>query len=407
MNISVLFAIRFLKGQHSHLLSFSNWLSLLGIIIGVFSLLVVISVMNGFDADMQKRVIGTKADIRLYHNDYQPFQYSTEQEKEILQLPEVEAVSPVCETELMIQHKKNMTAVICHGIHLKEHGNTTKIFQNMVVGAPDQKALEEDGIIIGLDLSLSLRATVGEYIQITSPIGTEPSPFGLLPKSKKLKVVGIFASGMPEYDNAYTYLSIENVQYFTNLNNEIHYWEIKTNNPEKAYQTAKRIQNKFGDNFIAEDWSQYEANLFQAIQLEKYVMFLVLALMVIIASFNMAGNLIKLVVEKRNEIGILKAIGAPSSALIHSFIHAGLYIGSIGILVGTILAFSLLKAQTTFQFISIPIPGFPLQWLPVKMELIDFLIIPLLTLFICLITTIYPAYKTLQVEPIQMLHEKV
>lgn len=398
-------ALRYLKGRHKILFSFSNLLSLGGIVIGVFSLLVVSSVMNGFNSDMRRRVIGSKAQIKIHRADYSPMtNYQTVVDK-ITEQEKILAAAPVCESELMIQKGQNLAASICFGIDFNRHQKITEIFRKIVVGVPEQADLENNGIIIGLELSLSLNATVGEYITVMSPLGTEPSPFGLLPRSRKLKVVGIFSSGMPEYDRVYTYISLQNAQFFMGLDSSVTQIEVKTTNPASSYAISRRLQSLLGKEFIVEDWSEFDANLFNAMKMEKLVMFLVLALMIIIASFNVTGNFIRLITEKKAEIGILKAMGASDRDIIRIFLTAGLLIGIIGSLIGLTSSFLLLWAQQRWQFIVIPVPGFPLQWLPVELRWQDFLAVFVLALIISIVTILHPAHRTVKFNPIKMIRD--
>ena len=399
-------ALRYLKGRHRIFFTFSNILSLLGIIIGVFSLLVVSSVMNGFDSDMRRRVIGSKAEIKIHHADYSPIPNYMEVADKIAAQEEVLAAAPVCESELMIQKGQNLSASVCFGIDFSRHGKITDLLDKIVVGVPEQKDLENDGIIIGLDLSLTINATVGEYVQLTSPIGTEPSPFGLLPRSKKLKVVGLFASGMPEYDQVYTYISLANAQYFMKYESAVTQIEVKTMNSERSNRISKKLQSVLGENFVSEDWSEFDANLFNAMKMEKMIMFLVLALMIIIASFNMTGNFTKLVAEKKTEIGVLKAMGASERDIIHIFVNAGVIIGMLGTIIGLTISLLLLWAQQHWHFIIIPVPGFPLQWLPVEIRIRDFITVPILALIISFFTTLYPAQRTVKINPIKIIRDE-
>jgi len=403
MMFHIVLALRYLKGKKKFFFTFSNMLSLLGIVIGVFSLLVVSSVMNGFDSDMRNRVIGSKAEIKIHKENYLPISNYTELIDEVSKNNKVVGVAPVCDIELMIQKEKEISSTLCYGIDLNKQKNVTDILNKIVVGVPDENALNDDGIIIGMDLSLTLSATVGEYIQLTSPIGTQPSPFGLLPLSKKLKVVGIYISGMPEYDRIYTYISLQNCQYFLGLKDEVTQIEVKSVNPVRSVRIAKEIQNRIGSDFIVEDWSVFESNLFNAIKMEKAVMFVVLALMILIASFNMSGNFVKLVTEKRVEIGVLKSMGASNKDVINIFINIGVIIGTLGTLIGLILAVVLLYAQMKFHFITIPVPGFPLHWLPVEMRLLDFILVPLVAIVISLLTTLHPAGRTVKIDPMKII----
>ncbi|MCF7792809.1 MAG: ABC transporter permease [Candidatus Cloacimonetes bacterium] len=398
-----LIALRYLKGRNKIFFSLTNLLSVCGIIIGVFALLVVSSVMNGFDTDMRKRVIGSKAEIKIHQNDYSPIKDYREIGEKISSFSFIKASAPVCETELMIQKDQNLASTLCFGIDYEKHHKITEIINKIVVGVPEKKDLEEDGIIIGLDLSLTINATVGEYVQLISPVGTEPSPFGLLPKSKKLKVVGIFSSGMPEYDQLHVYISLNNAQYYLGFSDEVNSVEVKTIDANRSRSYAVKIQKLLGSEYVVEDWSVFDANLFNAMKMEKIIMYLVLALMIIIASFNMTGNFVKLVTEKKVEIGVLKAMGASEKDIIKIFIFAGTLIGIIGVLFALVLALGLLWAQLKWQIVQIPVPGFPLQWLPVEMRTIDFILVPLIAIIISFVSTILPAKKTVKIDPIKII----
>ncbi|MBC8385415.1 MAG: ABC transporter permease [Candidatus Cloacimonetes bacterium] len=399
------FAVRYLKGRKKILFTFSNMLSLLGIIIGVFSLLVVSSVMNGFDSDMRNRIISLKAEIKLNEKNYDPIRNHDELVRKIEQHPDISGVSPICETELLIQNEGEIASTICFGIDLQKHTGISDVLNKIVIGVPTEKSFSEDGIILGLDLSLSLNVTVGEYVRLSSPLGTEPSPFGLLPKSKKMKVIGLFISGMPEYDKVYTFVSLKNAQYYLGFEDEISYLELRTNNSKKSAVIAKKIQKYLNGEYIVEDWSEFDANLFNAIKMEKIVMFFVLALMIILAAFNMTGNFIKLVAEKKTEIGVLKALGASEKDIIKIFVHVGMIVGIIGTLIGFSFAVLLLVSQQKWHFIKIPVPGFPLQWLPVEIRIADLILVPLITILISFLTTLHPSKKTVKIDPIKIIRK--
>jgi len=399
-------ALKYLRGRKKIFFTFSNMLSLGGIIIGVFSLLVISSVMNGFDSDMRNRVVGSKAEIKVHQKDFDPIVDYEEISGRISELPEIVAAAPVCEMELMIQKGENLSSTFCFGIDFDSQTKITQLIEKMVVGVPETEDLQNDGIVIGLDLSLTINATVGEYVQVMSPIGTEPTPFGLLPKSKKLKVVGIFVSGMPEYDQIYTYVSLENAQYFLNYEDEVSQIEVKSINAERSKKYASKIQDLLGSEFLVEDWSVFDANLFNAIKMEKIIMFLVLALMIIIASFNMTGNFIKLIAEKKTEIGVLKALGASEKDIVKIFLNIGMIIGILGALIALVLALGVLFAQMKWHFLVIPVPGFPLQWLPVEMRTLDFILGPVVAIIISFLTTLHPAIRTVKIDPIKIIRDE-
>ena len=221
-------AFNYLRGRKRFFFRSANLLALTGIVIGVFSLLVVSSVMNGFDTDMRNRVIGSKSEIKVHKADFSPIYNYPQLERFLESFAGVKAVSAVCENELMLQNGNLLASTVCYGIDFIKQSRISNIFDKVIIGEPDSIALQENGIIIGLDLSLSLNVTVGEYLQVSSPAVSEPTPFGMLPRSKKLKVVGLFISGLPEFDRLHSYISIKNGQFFAGLEKAVTQLELKT-----------------------------------------------------------------------------------------------------------------------------------------------------------------------------------
>ena len=399
-------AKRYLKGRNKFWFSASNLLSLIGIVIGVFAILVVSAVMNGFNSDLRKRVVGTKADIKIHNQDYTPItNYQEIMTKIKNHHSDIIGISPLCETELMLQKNNNLATGMFFGIDFELHKQTTNILDKMVVGSPTEENFQT-GIIIGLDLSIELNVTVGEKVLVSSPVGSEPSPFGLLPRSKSLTIVGIFSSGMPEYDRAYIYLSLQNAQYFLNYDKGVDYLAVKTQNPTNSDKTAASIKKLLGKDYLVEDWREYEFHLFNAIKMERAVMFLVLALMIVIAAFNMTGNFTRLVTEKKEEIGILEAIGTTKKDITKIFINIGVIIGFMGSFIGAGLALIIIFLQQEYHLIKIPIPGFAIQYLPVEIKLTNYIFIPLFVILISILTTLYPVKKTMKIKPIDIIREK-
>ncbi len=396
-------AMNYLKGRKRFFFRSANLLALSGIIIGVFSLLVVSSVMNGFDSDMRNRVLGTKPEIRVHKQDFSAIGNYEELLNSIETVDWVVTAAPVCENELMLQNGSLLASTVCYGVDFDRQIMINDVFEKIIIGEPDSSDLGKNGIIIGLDLSLSLNVTVGEYLQVSSPTASEPTPFGMFPRSRKMKVIGLFISGLPDFDRLASFISLENGQFFAGYKDSAGHIEVKTKKAETSYKVSKLVQQKLGAGFLVEDWSQFESNLFDAIKMEKIIIFLVLILMILLASFNMIGNFFKLVYEKKTEIGILKAMGATDSQIMKIFMITGTIIGITGALTGTILALILLLSQEAWEFIIIPLAGFPLQTLPVEIRLIDFLLVPVITILISFITTLKPAGKTTKIEPLKII----
>jgi lipoprotein-releasing system permease protein len=391
----------------SHFLKKENLISFLGIFIGVFGILTVSSVMNGFNEDMSSRIFNTKGDIKIYKRHHKPIQNVNKINNILAKNHNIKAASGIIKTELIAQKKSLVSPVIVYGVKLAEHKKITKLLENITLGHPNKKSFNDDGIIIGLDLSFQLNATVGQSITLFSGIGTIPSPFGLIPKSKKFTIIGIFQSGIPTYDAAYVYVSRKNSRFFTNIKNGVESIEVKTSNPDKSLEVANQIQSKLGKNYIVEDWSSFESNLYSSMKFEKYVTLSILFLMIIIASFNMSGNFIRIVAEKKSELGILKSIGLSEAEIIKTFLFVSLIIGLLGVLCGSFLSLTVLFIQSHFHLIRIPVPGFPIQFLPVKIIPIDFLVIFLITFVITMISSIYPILQALKIDIISVIRDNI
>ena len=397
---------KYLFGRNRVWPKLSHMLSLVGIVIGVVALLIVSSVMNGLRDDMMQRIIRTKAEIRVYHQTMQAFELNPELEQTITGNEEVIAVSPVVRNELLMQKDDNVTVIRAYGIDLEKHGKISELEDQIRLGSYDSQQLEDEGIIIGLDLSLALGATVGEYVRLSSPVKTEPTPLGLLPKTKNLRVIGIFSSGMPEYDRHYSYFSLNTGRYFSGYEQEIDLLQVKITDPYRSRRIASMIRNRIGDEYIVEDWSVFDKSLFEAMDLEKTVMLTVLTLMLIISGFNMACSSVRMVSEKYADIGILKALGMKTKAINHSFIMVNVLIGLTGIIGGTVISTAFIFIQSRFKIVQIPIPGFPMQWLPVVYNRQDFILVGFLVIVITLLATVIPLQKIKGMEPIKVIRNQ-
>lgn len=390
------------SGRHKFL-SFGNVISVVGIFLGVVALIIVMSVMNGLEEDVTTRIIGLHSEIKVFRQDYNPIANWQSLVEEINDRYIV-AKSPVVQAELMLLHEKKVSGTICQGIDLLKHDKITFLLSKIYIGAPTKEELK-DGIILGSDLALTLGVNWGDEVTLSSPIADQPTPFGLMPRSKTFKVVGLFYTGLPEYDMKYSYTDIHSLQNFLNLGDRITYLGIRTTSPNISLGVAKRLRKELGNSYAVLDWREFEKHLFTAIKFEKKVMFLVLILIFLIAAFNMIGNYLKLISQKKQDIGILKSFGATRKDVMKIFLYNGIFIYLIGTIFGFIVALGLLFAQIKWQFIHIPIAGMPFQALPVKIELLDLILVALISFIITLVTTLIPARRTMNIDAIKVIRE--
>ncbi|RLC45182.1 MAG: hypothetical protein DRH57_08480 [Candidatus Cloacimonadota bacterium] len=399
-------ALKYLKSDNHKGIAAGNLISILGIFLGVFSLIVVMSVMNGFDYDLTNRIIGVHSEIKIFSNDYQQFSGWEKIKDKIKYLAGVYSITPICRTEAMLMNNNNVSGTVCFGIELESFQQSTDLLQKIFIGSQNSDELENNGIIIGSDLAGQLRANLGDEIILSSPIATEYTPFGPIPKTRKFKIIGIFVTGLPQYDLKYSYISLKNAQEFLDWKDEVSYIEIKTTNPNLSLKIAKTIKRTLSTDWQVLDWSEFEKHLFSAIKFEKLVMFLVLCMIFLIATFNMIGNFIKLVIEKKFDIGILKTLGATSLDIKKVFFINSTIISMIGTATGLFASLTLLMCQIKWQFVKLPIQGMPFQAVPVKIELLDIILVIIISISISLLSGIIPATRAAKYNIINIIRDK-
>ncbi len=399
-------ALKYLKSDRHKGIAAGNLVSILGIFFGVFALIIVMSVMNGFDYDLTKRIIGVHSEIKIFAKDYQQFSDWKKIRDSIQNLPGIHSITSICRTEAMLMKYNNVSGTICFGVEWDSFQKATSLAEKIFIGSPNAEELENNGIIIGSDLAGQLRANFGDEIILSSPVATEYTSFGSIPKTRKFKIIGIFITGLPQYDIKYSYIGLKNFQEFMDWKDEVSYLGVKTKNIRNSLKIAKRIKKKLTENWQVLNWSEFEKHLFSAIKFEKLVMFLVLSLIILIAAFNMIGNFIKLVVEKKSDIGILKTLGATSQDIKKVFFINSTIIGMIGTTAGLFVSLVLLISQIKWQFVKLPIQGMPFQAVPVKIELLDIILVVIISISISLFSGMIPAGRAGKYNVIDIIREK-
>jgi lipoprotein-releasing system permease protein len=382
MSFRRLLASRYLRGRKRRLPRSAHLLAATGIALGMFTLLVVSSVMNGFDAYMSGIVTDSKGHVWITSPERSPFAVDTALLERIRSVKGVAAAAPVTRTDLVLRKRDRVTTVTAWGVEPQSFRPVTRVFDHIVVGNPRMTRL--DGVLIGIDRSMFLGATVGDTLQLLSPVGRTPTPFGMIPRMRRARVAGIVESGMPDYDQLYAYLPMEQGQFFGGIGEKADLIMVRTDDPNHSRRVANRLRRALGTEYLVEDWSRFESNLFSAMKIEKIVMFLVLSLVFVIVSFNLAGNFIKLAVEKKREIGILKAMGLTHRDTAGVFIRAAAAISFMGAGTGLATAALAIWIQARWGLVRIPAPGFPMSSLPVEVRPWDFILATLLVLGISL-----------------------
>ena len=378
-------------------------ISISGVAVGVMALLVVLSVMSGFQQDLQKKILGANAHVVIVGNKgilsgYDSITSKLQDEKDIA------SFAPFVLGQVMVASGSRVHGVYIRGIDPEIEAKTTEILSHITDGNINRLSSDNEipGLILGKELAGNLGLLIGDIVNIVSPIG-EIGPMGMLPKVKKFRVDAIFEIGMFEYDSNLVLTDIKSAQQFFGMKNDITGIELRLHDIYKAEPLRKRLQEKLGYQVFVKDWMQMNKNLFSALKLEKFAMFIILVLIVLVASFNIISNLIMNVIEKSREIAILKAIGAKNSGIMAVFMLQGLFIGLIGTVIGLTGGYLIGFMLNKYQFIKLPADVYYLSHLPVRMELVDFIAVCTSAIIISFLATIYPAWQASRMDPVEPL----
>ena len=371
-------------------LSLITWVSVLGVSLGVFALVVVTSVINGFHFEISKAISGLNGDVILYSRA-EPVLYYPEQEEKIKSVvPETAAITKTLISELMISGPAGVAGIILEGVDLSSVGNVTTVFSRLQSG----RIPEEDAeIVIAHEVSRKTGAKVGDRVRLVVPSleGT--------PQITEAKVVGIVELGFHEYDSKYAFAKINWVQSLNSMTNRISAYKIKLKYGAQARLAAQKLEQIFGYPLRAKDWSQLNRNLFYAIELEKVVISIILLAIILVAAFNVISALMMMIHDKAKEIAILKAIGLRARSSFLLFVWIGFWIGVVGLMTGSIMGLFVSLILSKTKWIALPADIYYIQFLPVRVNWQDIAWISGATLLITLIAVILPAFRVSNQSP--------
>lgn len=390
MNVSFWLAYRYLRAKRkSKFIKIVTYITVAGVMVGVSALIIVIAVMNGFDSELEKKIIGLNAHLILRQDPYL-IDYENICSK-LNRLPFVISSAPFSLGNATVLGKELLINVMLKGIEYSQEKNTTALLNFLKRDIVD---LKEDEIIIGNVLAEKLGLKIGDRIEILIPQTL---------RSYFFKVKGIFSSGMYEYDLSIAFLNLKKAQKILGLGKAVSGIGIKISNPYQAQRLKDEIARIFGYPYYLLSWIDMNKNLFSALKLEKTAMFIILALIVLVASFNISSILIMSVLEKVRDIGVLKAIGMNKKKLMGIFIWEGMLIGFSGILLGSLLGFSAIYLLKNYPIIKLPPDIYYIDRLPVKLTFQDSFLIISCAFLLSFLSTIYPARRAAKLDPIVCL----
>ncbi len=418
----IIIGLRYLRAKRrQRTISLNTFISIAGITLGVAALIGTLGIMTGFKEDLQSKILGTTAHIIVQERGTNDMKDYAELVTQIEAIPDVVAAAPFIFKQVLISSKSSVQGVILRGIQTDQEVRVTDLQANIkfgdLAGLGDPALVPPEsgrslsgqtpppsknraGIVLGKELSMRLGVFVGDSINVVSPVGPIKS-FTMTPKIRPFTVVGIFESGMFEYDSSLSYISLNEAQKFFGLGDTVTGIQVKVNDVFLAETIAKQLENALGLNFLARDWMQLNRNLFSALKLEKTMMFLLLVLITLVASFNIVGTLTMIVNEKQREIAILKAMGSTPRSIMKIFMLNGLVIGLVGTSIGVPLGYSflwLIQNYWTFDASVYYISRIPVHILP-----LDVILVATSAILISFAATFYPSWQAAKLDPVSAL----
>lgn len=410
--------LRYLRAKRrQRTISLNTFVSVAGITLGVAALIGTLGIMTGFKEDLQAKILGTTSHIVVHDRSRENMQDYEPVVERVTRVPHVLASTPFIYRQVLLTTRSGVQGIVLRGIDPKREVMVTELGKNIRTGdlaglespvpsatptAPPQGGGEEPapavrpGIVLGKELALRLGAFEGDEVNVVSPVGAV-SAIGMVPKIRVFKVVAIFESGMFEYDSSLAYIALGEAQKFFNMGDTITGIEVKVDDIFKAAEIAQAIEVELGFPYWARDWMQMNRNLFSALKLEKTMMFLLLVLITIVASFNIVSTLTMMVTEKQREIAILKAMGATSRGIMRIFMLNGLVIGLVGTAIGVPLGYAflwLIEKYWTFD----PTVYY-ISHVPVHILATDVLLVSFSAVLISFAATLYPSWQAAKLDP--------
>lgn len=402
-------ALRYLRARRQEgFISVIAWFSLLGIALGVATLIIVMSVMNGFRHELLNRILGLNGHLSVYANQGQLTGFD-DLAKRIAKMPGVVTVTPMVEGQVMVTARGASHGAIVRGLR-PEDIEKRKILATNITRGSLAEFKGQDAVLIGQRMASKLGVRVGDSVTLISPKGAVTA-FGTMPRLKAYKVVGTFNIGMFEYDSGFVFMPLEAAQTYFQHKNAVTNLEVFGTNPYTAPKLATEIMVANKGEVRVHDWQRANASFFNAIQVERNVMFLILTLIIVVAAFNIISSMIMLVKDKGRDIAILRTMGATRGMIMRVFFLAGASVGTFGTLAGFAMGLSFAaNIETIRQWIQ-GLTGtelfaaeiYFLSKLPAVVDPTEVIVVVVMGLALSFLATLYPSWRAARTDPAEAL----
>ena len=403
-----LLAMRYLRARRREgFISVIAGFSFAGIMLGVATLIIVMSVMNGFRTELLSKILGLNGHMFVRGIGMHVMNYD-EMAANIAELPGVTGVMPLVEGQVMVSSAQNAGGAIVRGMRERDLKSLRTVADSVILGSLD--GFDEGGVVVGSRLAQSLALTVGDNITLLSPRGAI-TPFGTAPRVGAYPIFAIFELGMSEYDASFLFMPLDEARNYFRTFEGVSALEIRIDNPDRVNAVAPAVRAAAGECCDVLTWQQTNQSFFSALQVERNVMFLILTLILIVAALNIVSGLIMLVKDKGRDIAVLRTMGATKGAVMRAFFISGASIGVAGTLAGFALGTVFcLNIETLRQWLS-KLSGtelfspevYFLSRMPAEIDPGEVGAVVLMALFLSFAATLYPAWRAASLDPVEAL----
>ena len=406
----LLIGLRYTRAQRrNHFISFISMISMLGIALGVAALIIVLSVMNGFQKEIRARILGITPHLQVTSESGQVNAWQAALDI-VKAHPEVQSASPYINGQGMLSQEENVQGVMVRGILPEGEDKLTGLSEKMKSGKLSELRAGEFGIVLGSDLAHALGVRVGGTVLLITPQG-QITPAGMIPRLKQFHVVGIFEVGMSPYDNALALINLSDAQKLYRMGEAVSGISARLKDLDQARRVSMELEGQLPNYLYATDWTRQNANYFRAVQMEKKMMFIILSLIVAVAAFNIVSTLVMAVTDKQADIAILRTLGASPASIMKIFMVQGVLIGLVGAVIGVIggiiIALNIgsiipfIEHLFGVQFLAKDV--YFISELPSDLHREDVIVVASFSFAISLVATLYPSWRASKIQPAEAL----
>jgi lipoprotein-releasing system permease protein len=410
MRYELMVGLRYTRARRrNRFIGVNSAVSMIGIAVGVWALIVVLSVMNGFQKEVRTRILGVVSHLQIIADDNR-LQDWPGLAKIAAQHPRVVATAPFVQAQAMLSNGQSMRGAAVRGVLPGEEEKVADLARHMRAGSLDDLRPGEFGVVLGVDLARSVGVTRGDKIALIAPQGIV-TPAGVIPRLKQFTVVGVFEAGLADADSALALVHLQDAQTLYQMGGAVSGVRLKLDDLFAARSVAYELLPKLPREVYATDWTRSHANFFRAVEIEKRMMFLILGLIVLVAAINIISTLVMAVTDKQADIAILRTLGAAPRSILQIFMVQGMVLGVVGtvagVVVGVITALNIdvivpaIESAFNIKFLSKDVYLIP--DLPSDLQMNDVTSIALMALVLSFVATIYPSWRAARVNPAEAL----